>query len=48
MELYCCKSRRTKTESIIEAKNLLNKVGANIIGTVLNAVENAREKYYYN
>jgi len=42
------RAERTKTESIIEAKNLLNKVGANIIGTVLNAVENAREKYYYN
>jgi capsular exopolysaccharide synthesis family protein len=37
----------TKRESVIEAKNLLDKVGANIIGTVLNAVENPRGKYYY-
>lgn len=38
---------RTKRESVIEAKNLLTKVGANIIGSVLHAVENTRGKYYY-
>lgn len=38
---------RTKRESVIEAKNLLIKVGANIIGIVLHAVENTRGKYYY-
>ena len=37
----------TKKDVVIEAKNLLDKVGANIIGTVLYAVENTREKYYY-
>ncbi len=42
------KSEKTKKESIIEAKNLLTKVGANIIGTVLNAVEYTRGKYYYD
>jgi capsular exopolysaccharide synthesis family protein len=36
----------TKRDSVIEAKNLLDKVGANIIGTVLHAVENTRGKYY--
>lgn len=38
---------RTKKDVVIEAKNLLDKVGANIIGTVLHAVENTRGKYYY-
>ncbi|WP_238915440.1 CpsD/CapB family tyrosine-protein kinase [Clostridium sp. YIM B02555] len=41
------RAERTKKESIIEAKSLLDKVGANIIGTVLNAAENTREKYHY-
>ena len=41
------RAERTKKESVIEAKNRLDKVGANIIGTVLNAVRNDREKYYY-
>lgn len=38
---------RTKKDVVMEAKNLLDKVGANIIGTVLHAVENTRGKYYY-
>lgn len=37
---------RTKKDAVIEAKNLLDKVGANIIGTVLYAVGNIRKKYY--
>lgn len=41
------RAQRTSKESVIEAKNLLNKVGANIIGTVLHAVENTKGKYYY-
>ena len=36
----------TKKDVVIEAKNLLDKVGANIIGTVLYAVESTRNKYY--
>ena len=36
----------TKKDVVIEAKNLLDKVGANIIGTVLYAVENTKGKYY--
>ncbi|RII35008.1 polysaccharide biosynthesis tyrosine autokinase [Clostridium chromiireducens] len=41
------RAQRTSRESVIEAKNLLTKVGANILGTVLHAVENTRGKYYY-
>ena len=41
------RAARTKKDVVIEAKNLLDKVGANIIGTVLHAVENTRGKYYY-
>lgn len=41
------RAEKTKRESVIEAKNLLTKVGANIIGTVLHAVENSKNKYYY-
>lgn len=41
------RAKRTNRELVIEAKNLLVKVGANIIGTVLHAVENTRGKYYY-
>jgi len=37
----------TKKDVVIEAKNLLDKVGANIIGTVLYAVKNKSGKYYY-
>lgn len=36
----------TKKDVVIEAKNLLDKVGANIIGTVLYAAQNTRSKYY--
>ena len=41
------RAQRTNRESVIEAKNLLTKVGANIVGTVLHAVENTRGKNYY-
>jgi len=41
------RAARTKRDVVIDAKNLLDKVGANIIGTVLQAVENTRGKYYY-
>jgi capsular exopolysaccharide synthesis family protein len=43
------RAMRTKCESIIETKNILNKVGANIIGTILNGVDNSSRKYskYY-
>ncbi|OOM79449.1 tyrosine-protein kinase YwqD [Clostridium sp. BL-8] len=43
------RAAKTKKDVVIEAKGLLNMVGANIIGTVLYAVENTRDKYcnYY-
>ncbi|MCE5221480.1 MAG: CpsD/CapB family tyrosine-protein kinase [Clostridium sp.] len=41
------RAAKTKRDVVIEAKNLLDKVGANVIGTVLHAVENTRGKYYY-
>lgn len=41
------RAEKTKKDSVLQAKNLLDKVGANIIGIVLNGVENTRKKYYY-
>lgn len=41
------RAEKTKKESVQQAKSLLDKVGANILGTVLNGVENSRKKYYY-
>lgn len=41
------RAERTKREAVLEAKSLLDKVGANIIGIVLHAVENNKNKYYY-
>lgn len=38
---------RTEKESVQNAVNLLKKVNANIIGTVLNGVDLNRNKYYY-
>lgn len=38
--LLIARAKKTKKESIIEAKNLLVKVGANVIGTVLNGSDN--------
>jgi capsular exopolysaccharide synthesis family protein len=38
---------KTRIDDVVEAKNLLQKVDANIIGTVLNGIENTRGKYYY-
>lgn len=41
------KAEATKKESVIQAKNLLDKVGAKILGTVLNGAESTKKKYYY-
>lgn len=38
---------KTKKESVIAAKASLEKVNAKIIGTVLNGLEQSKEKYYY-
>ncbi len=37
----------SKIESVKEAKNLLDRVGANIIGVVMNKVSNSKKRYYY-
>ena len=41
------KAEKTKKDSVQSAINLLKKVNANIIGTVLNGIDNSRSKYYY-
>lgn len=41
------RSEKTKRDSVQNAINLLRKVNANIIGTVLNGVDITRNKYYY-
>lgn len=45
--LLVIRAKRTSREAVIDAKNLLDKVDANILGTVLHAVDNSRGKYYY-
>lgn len=45
--LLVIKAGESKIESVKEAKNLLNRVGANIIGLVMNKVSNDKKKYYY-
>lgn len=37
----------TKKEDVHDTVNTLKKVNANIIGTVLHAVDNSKNKYYY-
>src|SRR5471030_437302 len=37
----------SKIESVKEAKNLLNKVGANIIGLVINQISKSKKNYDY-
>ena len=39
------RAERTKRDRVVEAKMLLDKVGANILGVVLQAVENTKGKY---
>ena len=41
------RAEKTKRDSVVQAKALLDKVGANILGVVLNGIENSRRKYYY-
>lgn len=41
------RAEKTKKDSVLQAKALLNQVGANIIGVVLNGVDNVAKKYYY-
>lgn len=41
------RAEKTKKEAVQNSINLLKKVNANIIGTVLNGVDSSRNKYYY-
>ena len=41
------RAERTKRDIVLEAKSSLDKIGANILGCVLHAVENTKGKYYY-
>lgn len=41
------RAERTKKESVLSAKAALDKVNANILGTVLNGGESSKGKYYY-
>lgn len=41
------KAESTKGNSLLQAKDLLNKVRGNILGVILNKVENKKGKYYY-
>lgn len=41
------KAGESKMDAVKEAKNLLNKVGANIIGIVMNQVRKNKKDYYY-
>ncbi|OOM75824.1 tyrosine-protein kinase YwqD [Clostridium puniceum] len=45
--LLVLKAGESKIESVKEAKNILNRVGANILGVVINRVSNNKNKYYY-
>ena len=37
----------TKKDAVHDAVSIINKVNGNIIGTVLNAADNSKDKYYY-
>ena len=45
--LIVIRSEKTKKESMLTAKSLLQKVNANILGIVFNDVANSANKYYY-
>ncbi|MVX65633.1 polysaccharide biosynthesis tyrosine autokinase [Clostridium chromiireducens] len=40
-------SEKTKKDEVTESKKLLLKVGANIVGVILNRIPRCRHKYYY-
>ena len=46
--LVVVRAGETKKDIVIDSISKLKKVNANIIGTVLNGVENKNEKYYCN
>lgn len=42
------RGEKTKKDSVIAAKGVLNKVNANILGTVLNGGNKNKDNYYYH
>ncbi|NME83558.1 CpsD/CapB family tyrosine-protein kinase [Clostridium sp. SM-530-WT-3G] len=45
--ILVARAQRTKRDTVLEAEDSLKKVGANIIGCVLQGVDNLKGKYYY-
>ncbi len=45
--LLVVKAEKTKRDVVVNSINLIKKVNGTIIGTVLNAIDNKRNKYYY-
>ncbi|WP_346877313.1 MULTISPECIES: CpsD/CapB family tyrosine-protein kinase [unclassified Clostridium] len=45
--LLVIRAEKTKKDSVVNSINLLKKVNANIIGTILNGVDTKRNSYYY-
>lgn len=45
--LLVIRAEKTKKDSVVNSVNLLKKVNANIIGTILNGVDTKRNSYYY-
>lgn len=45
--LLVVRAGKTKKDSVIAAKESLEKVNAKILGSVLNGVEQSKDKYYY-
>ena len=45
--LLVVRSKTTKKDAVEASVDLINKVNGKIIGTVLNAVDNLHNKYYY-
>ena len=41
------KAKKTKKDNVINAKKLLDKVKANVIGTVFNGVEESKNNYFH-
>lgn len=45
--LLVIRAEETKRDSVLNSVNLIKKVNGTIIGTILNGVDNKRNKYYY-
>ena len=45
--LVVVRSGKTKKDDVNNSISLLNKVNADVIGTVLHAVDKSKNKYYY-